>query len=61
MQVGMKCRFEITGNTLAHGFQTDVSSCGLFAFNMIEHAILGENLLDATALPAYRAKLFANL
>lgn len=51
-------RFEIRGGTMEIGNQTDMSSCGLFAINAIEHAVFGEALYQQSDIPSYRAWWF---
>lgn len=46
-------KYKITGSSIKSGTQRDTSSCGLFAINMIEHAIFGDMLCEQNDIPAY--------
>ncbi|KAI0069937.1 hypothetical protein K474DRAFT_1609629 [Panus rudis PR-1116 ss-1] len=48
-------------NSLLHGSQLDASSCGLFAINSIEHAILHDILLVPERVTYYRLSWFVKL
>lgn len=48
-------------STLAHGKQSDIDSCGVYALNMIEHSVFGDQLLSSDDVVIERAALFNTL
>ncbi len=54
-------RYELKGPTMKCQSQIDMSSCGLFTVNMIEHAVLGDDLCQQINMAMYRAHWFNTL
>ncbi|KAF8139677.1 hypothetical protein EV363DRAFT_1444144 [Boletus edulis] len=53
--------FQYCGEILDHGRQTDLSSCGICAMNMIEHAVFNEPLWNSSRAAYERVKWFTRL
>ncbi|KAJ3538768.1 hypothetical protein NM688_g6473 [Phlebia brevispora] len=54
----LRRKFKLRGNTLPHGNQNDMHSCGLFAVNMVLHALQGTKLLKHADVPFQRLRWF---
>ncbi|PSR74626.1 hypothetical protein PHLCEN_2v9692 [Hermanssonia centrifuga] len=52
---------QVEGASLPHGVQPDVSSCGVFALNMISHAVFKDVLLKSVDVGIARAEWFNTL
>ena len=54
----MHTEFKNMGNTLIHGHQSDIFSCGIAALNSILHALFGDEVFNNSCKFAERLRLF---